>query len=71
VRAVCIIGSPRENGSTAFIVDQIVAGMREQGAEVICYALGTLSVGYCRGCRTCEQSGRWCNGMTWTASSPT
>lgn len=58
MKAVCIVGSPRESGSTAFIVDQIIAGMREQDAEVICYALGALSIGYCRGCRTCGQSGR-------------
>jgi multimeric flavodoxin WrbA len=58
VRAVCIIGSPREEGNTAFIVGQIGASMREQGAEVICHVLSKLSIGYCQGCRTCEQSGR-------------
>ena len=58
MKAVCIVGSPRGQGNTAFIVDQIGAGMREGGAEVICHALGSLSIGYCRGCRTCEQGGR-------------
>jgi multimeric flavodoxin WrbA len=58
VKVVCIIGSPREKGSTAFVVDQIIGGVQAQGARVIRHALGSLSIGYCQGCRTCEQTGR-------------
>jgi multimeric flavodoxin WrbA len=32
--------------------------MRKQGVEVTRHLLGNLSIGYCQGCRACEQSGR-------------
>lgn len=58
MKAVCIVGSPRESGNTAFIVEQIASGMRDGGAEVTRHLLGNLTIGYCRGCRACEESGR-------------
>jgi multimeric flavodoxin WrbA len=58
VKAVCVIGSPRERGSTAFVVDQIIAGMRQNDVEIARYVLGRLEIGYCRGCRACSESGQ-------------
>jgi multimeric flavodoxin WrbA len=55
-RALCIIGSPRENGSTAFVVDRVIDGMKAAGVETRRYCLGELEIGYCTGCRECEAS---------------
>lgn len=53
IKAVCIIGSPRNNGSTALVVDKIVKGMEEAGVVVRRYVLGYLNINYCEGCNYC------------------
>lgn len=54
MKAICIIGSPNENGSTAYVVDRIIDGMRTAGIDVERYVLGNLAINYCTGCRECE-----------------
>ena len=56
MKAICIVGSPDEQGSTAFLVDRVIDGMRAQGIAVQKYVLGGMRIGYCDGCRTCETS---------------
>jgi multimeric flavodoxin WrbA len=58
MKAICIIGSPREDGSTAFIVDRIIDGMRAAGVDVRRYVLAQMDINHCRGCRTCEATRR-------------
>ena len=55
---MCIIGSPRKNGTTATVVDKMIAGLLEKGVDVRQYGLGALDINYCRGCHTCEETGR-------------
>lgn len=50
MKAVCIIGSPRDNGSTAYITDKVIAGMEESNIEVTRYCLGNLNINFCLGC---------------------
>ena len=57
MKAICIVGSPRQGGSTAFLVDRIIAGMREGRVEARRFVLGELAIGYCQGCRECETTG--------------
>ena len=54
MRGVCIIGSPNRKGSTAFLVNKVVEGMRAAGAKTQVYHLGDMNIGYCQGCRKCE-----------------
>jgi multimeric flavodoxin WrbA len=58
MKAICIIGSPRQDGSTAFVVDRVIDGMKGAGVQVRRFSLGPLSIGYCQGCRECEASRR-------------
>lgn len=58
MKAVCIIGSPRSNGNTAAIADQVIAGMKSQGIDVTRYCLGDLTIHYCLGCKHCYETGR-------------
>jgi multimeric flavodoxin WrbA len=57
MKAICIVGSPRPDGSTALLVDRIIGGMGEAGVEARCFVLGQLAINYCRGCRECEATG--------------
>jgi multimeric flavodoxin WrbA len=54
MKAVCIIGSPKGNGNTAFLVDRVISGMSDAGIDVVRYVLGEMNINYCRGCRQCE-----------------
>ena len=55
---MCIVGSPRKNGTTATIVDKMIAGLVEKGVDVTRHGLGTLNINYCRGCHVCKETGR-------------
>jgi multimeric flavodoxin WrbA len=57
VKAICIVGSPRPDGSTALLVDKIIDGMREAGVEATRFVLGEQAINYCQGCRECEATG--------------
>jgi len=53
MKAVCILGSPRSDGSTATILEKITDIFKERGIEVTRYDLGKANIGYCLGCMTC------------------
>jgi multimeric flavodoxin WrbA len=58
MKAICIVGSPHERGSTAFLVSRVMEGMCAAGVEATMHILGSMHIGYCDGCRTCETSRR-------------
>jgi multimeric flavodoxin WrbA len=60
MKAICILGSPRHNGSTSRLVDDIAAGLRSGGFETQVHVLADLDINYCKGCKTCERTGRCC-----------
>ena len=55
-----IIASQRKEGNTAFIVNQILEGAKEQGAETEAFSFSNLDIKPCRGCNGCKQSDRGC-----------
>ncbi len=57
-KAVCIIGSPKAYGSTAMIVDRIIAGMASVGIEAKRRVIADLDIGFCKGCRECWMAGK-------------
>lgn len=58
MKATCIVGSARNNGSTSYIVDALIRGMRENGFETVKYCLGDMNIRYCRGCKKCYIDGK-------------
>ena len=57
VKAVCILGSPRPEGSTAAVVAEIFRALEARGIETRVYQLSGLDIGYCCGCKACEVTG--------------
>ncbi len=58
MRIVGINGSPRGNNSrTLQLVEAVLEGARERGAETELVDLGTLDIGYCIGCQVCYAEG--------------
>lgn len=55
-----IIASPHKGGNTAFIVNRILEGAEEQGAETHVFGFGDLDIKPCRGCWACHKSDQGC-----------
>lgn len=53
MKATCIVGSARSNGSTAYLIDTIADGMHEAGIAVMKYCIGEENIRYCLGCKKC------------------
>ncbi len=53
-----INGSPRSKGTTAYVLDRISERLDLPGMIVTRHCLGSKKIGFCMGCRKCEQTQR-------------
>ncbi len=58
VRVLGIVGSPRRGGNTEILVDEVLAGAKEAGAETYKIFLNDLKIGHCQGCNACSDKGQ-------------
>jgi len=56
-KIVIVIGSPRENGNSAILAEQVASGARISGAEVEVFNLHKLAISPCNACDACRQVG--------------
>ncbi|MHA1961276.1 MAG: flavodoxin family protein [Candidatus Thorarchaeota archaeon] len=56
-KAIGIVGSPRQRGNTDLLVEEILAGAAEAGAETEKVVLTDLSIAPCKACNVCRSSG--------------
>jgi len=49
--------SPRKSGNTAWTINKILEGAKEQGAETEAFHAGELNIKPCNGCLGCVESG--------------
>jgi NAD(P)H-dependent FMN reductase len=56
-RVLGIVGSPRRGGNTDILVDEILKGAREAGAETDKVLLAELDVAPCQACYACRSTG--------------
>ncbi|WP_214019759.1 flavodoxin family protein [Methanoculleus sp.] len=57
VRVLGISGSPRRHGNTETLLDAVLEGAREAGADVEKVVLRPLEYAACRGCNACHRTG--------------
>jgi multimeric flavodoxin WrbA len=55
-KIMIVKGSPRENGNSAVLADQVAAGAQETGAEVESFYLHGMDIGPCDACEACQAS---------------
>lgn len=55
MKVVGFVGSPRKKGNTAILVDEVLRGAREAGAETKAYHLNEMDIRGCQGCRACKK----------------
>ena len=58
MKVIGFVGSPRKSGNTAWIVNKILEGAGEKGAETAVWYSGELDIGACKGCLGCVQRDR-------------
>jgi len=56
-RILAIVGSPRRNGNTETLVDAVLAGAAEAGAQTEKVSLRDLDVRPCLACDACQRTG--------------
>ncbi|MFZ2456879.1 MAG: flavodoxin family protein [Candidatus Altiarchaeia archaeon] len=54
MKAVGFIGSPRKGGSTEILVNEILAGASEKGAQIAVYNVTELNIKGCKACYSCR-----------------
>ena len=52
------VGSPHRTGNTAWVVERILDGANEQGAQTQAWFFGDLDIRPCKGCLGCVESGK-------------
>jgi len=50
-------GSPRKNGNTEILIEEILNAAKEKGAQTKLYHLNTMSIKGCQGCYSCKDNG--------------
>ena len=58
MKATCIVGSARSDGSTAYLIDTLIKGMQTVGIETCKYCIGEADIKYCLGCKKCYTNGK-------------
>lgn len=54
MKVVCLHGSPRMRGNTAYLASRFCETARNAGAEIVQYSLNKLTYRGCQGCMTCK-----------------
>jgi multimeric flavodoxin WrbA len=60
MKIIGLIASSRKEGNTAWAVNKILEGAKEQGAEVKSWCFSDLDIKPCRGCSSCKKGGKGC-----------
>jgi len=57
IKVLGLVGSPKVDGNTAKIVNAILEGAAENGAEAVTYNLASLDIKGCDACHRCQENG--------------
>lgn len=55
MKVVGFVGSPRKKGNTSTLVNEVLRGAQENGAESKIYYLNEMNIKGCQGCRGCKK----------------
>lgn len=57
IRVFAVVGSPRRGGNTDILVDEILRGAKDAGAQVEKIMISDLDVAPCQACNACADTG--------------
>jgi multimeric flavodoxin WrbA len=55
-----IVGSPRKDGNTQIMIEEVLAAARETGAKTDIFSIAGKNISGCEGCGACAQAGGVC-----------
>lgn len=58
INLIAINGSPHPNGNTATVMNWVIEGAKELGAEVNWLQISEMNINYCKGCHSCLKTGK-------------
>lgn len=56
-KITCIVGSPRVNGSSNYLIDSLINEIDAENIEVKKYTISECNIEYCCGCKECYNTG--------------
>jgi len=56
-KLVAFVGSPRKNGNTATLVDEVIRGAQDAGTKTTLFNLYDAKIKPCQGCLVCRKTG--------------
>jgi Multimeric flavodoxin WrbA len=56
-KIVAFMGSPRKNGNTATLVNEVIRGAQDAGVETTIFNLYDMNIKPCQGCLVCRKTG--------------
>ncbi|MDR2793322.1 MAG: flavodoxin family protein [Treponema sp.] len=60
MKIIGFTASPRKEGNTAWAINKILEGAKEQGAEIQAWYFSDLDIKPCKGCWSCKKGDRGC-----------
>ncbi|HCC00936.1 MAG TPA: NADPH-dependent FMN reductase [Ruminococcaceae bacterium] len=60
MKIIGFVASPRREGNTAWLVNKILEGAKEQGAQTKSWYSSDLNIKPCQGCWSCKKGDRHC-----------
>ena len=57
MKIIGILGSAREDGSTRYLIEEMMKEPKSKGAETKIFNLAKMNIGCCLGCEVCRQVG--------------
>lgn len=57
-KVVAFVGSPRKNGNTATLVNEVIRGAQDAGSETTVFDLYDMNIKPCQGCLVCRKTGQ-------------
>jgi len=58
VKILAVSCSPRRQGNTEILLDEVLKGAKQEGAEVELYSVSGKTIGPCDGCFSCRKTGK-------------
>jgi len=60
LKVLAISGSPRKQGNTEILLNEVLKGASAEGSDVELYSVSGKNIGPCDACFTCRKTGRCC-----------
>lgn len=58
MKIIAFCGSPRKNGNTDLLLNEVIRGIKDSGQSVNCFYLNLMNIKPCQDCGGCNETGK-------------